>query len=103
TYPILQELMSLDISQCLVDIGKILVAYKSDDRGQFVVDFVQQELAEAVSWQQPSRAEATDVVLYGFGRIGRLLARLLIEKAGGGKGLRLIAIVVCDGGSDVLQ
>ena len=27
---------------------------------------------------------ARDVVLYGFGRIGRLLARLLIEKAGSG-------------------
>ena len=38
-----------------------------------------------------------DVVLYGFGRIGRLLARLLIEKAGGGNGLRLRAIVVRKG------
>jgi len=34
------------------------------------------------------------VVLYGFGRIGRLLARLLIEKTGGGDCLRLRAIVV---------
>ena len=33
-----------------------------------------------------------DVVLYGFGRIGRLLARLLIEKAGSGNGLRLRAV-----------
>ena len=33
-------------------------------------------------------------MLYGFGRIGRLLARILIEKAGGGHGLRLRAIVV---------
>jgi glyceraldehyde 3-phosphate dehydrogenase len=39
----------------------------------------------------------TDVVLYGFGRIGRLLARILIEKTGGGDGLRLRAIVVRKG------
>ena len=35
-----------------------------------------------------------DVVLYGFGRIGRLMARILIEKADGGDCLRLRAIVV---------
>jgi len=38
-------------------------------------------------------------VLYGFGRIGRLLARLLIEKTGGGETLRLRAIVVRQGGA----
>ena len=37
---------------------------------------------------------ARDVVLFGFGRIGRLLARLLIEKTGTGSKLRLRAIVV---------
>jgi len=103
TYPVLQELMKLDVSQCQVDIGKIAVAYKKDNRGQSIAEFVQQELAEASASQQPAREEATDVVLYGFGRIGRLLARLLIEKAGGGKGLRLKAIVVRKGGDDDLQ
>uniref|UniRef100_A0AAV1UCB5 Glyceraldehyde 3-phosphate dehydrogenase NAD(P) binding domain-containing protein n=1 Tax=Peronospora matthiolae TaxID=2874970 RepID=A0AAV1UCB5_9STRA len=38
-----------------------------------------------------------DVVLYGFGRIGRLLARLLIEKSGPGVKLMLRAIVVRKG------
>jgi glyceraldehyde 3-phosphate dehydrogenase len=33
-------------------------------------------------------------VLYGFGRIGRMLARLIIEQTGSGQGLRLRAIVV---------
>lgn len=37
-----------------------------------------------------------DIVLYGFGRIGRLLARELISKVGGGKQLRLRAIVTRD-------
>jgi glyceraldehyde-3-phosphate dehydrogenase/erythrose-4-phosphate dehydrogenase len=45
-----------------------------------------------------------DVVLYGFGRIGRLLARLLIEKTGGGdKYLRLRAIVVRKSSDDDLS
>ncbi|TDH67529.1 hypothetical protein CCR75_000040 [Bremia lactucae] len=38
-----------------------------------------------------------DVILYGFGRIGRLLARLLIEKSGPGVKLMLRAIVVRQG------
>ena len=40
--------------------------------------------------------------LYGFGRIGRLLARILIEKTGGGDGLRLRAIVVRKGAENDL-
>ena len=40
----------------------------------------------------------TKVAINGFGRIGRLVARLLIEKAGSGNGLRLRAIVVRQGG-----
>jgi len=42
-------------------------------------------------------------VLYGFGRIGRILARLLIEKVGSGNGLRLKAIVVRESGKGDLQ
>ena len=41
-----------------------------------------------------SAEHPTDVVLFGFGRIGRMLARLIIEQTGSGQGLRLRAIVV---------
>ncbi len=44
-----------------------------------------------------------DVVLYGFGRIGRLLARILIEKSGSGEKLRLRAVVVRKGGAEDLE
>jgi len=37
--------------------------------------------------------------LYGFGRIGRLLARLLIERTGGGNKMRLRAIVLRNSGA----
>ncbi|OAV01929.1 MULTISPECIES: glyceraldehyde-3-phosphate dehydrogenase [Moraxella] len=41
-----------------------------------------------------SQAKATDVVLYGFGRIGRILARLLMSRPASESGLQLKAIVV---------
>jgi glyceraldehyde 3-phosphate dehydrogenase len=44
-----------------------------------------------------SPADGADVVLYGFGRIGRLLARILIGQAENPRGLRLRAIVVRKG------
>ena len=40
--------------------------------------------------------EPKDVVLYGFGRIGRLLAREMMCKIGKGEQLRLRAIVTRD-------
>lgn len=93
TLPILTEVAKLDLAPCRVDIGKLTVAYRADNRGQSVADYVRQELGQAIT-ETPVRPVATDVVLYGFGRIGRILARLLIEKAGSGDGLRLRAIVV---------
>ena len=47
--------------------------------------------------------ETKDVVLYGFGRIGRLLARLLIERAGPNAKLNLRAIVIRPGKEDDLE
>ncbi|MCL4130770.1 UNVERIFIED_CONTAM: hypothetical protein GTU68_025756 [Idotea baltica] len=38
--------------------------------------------------------DSHDVVLYGFGRIGRILARLLIDRTGTGAKLRLRGVVV---------
>jgi glyceraldehyde 3-phosphate dehydrogenase len=58
--------------------------------------FLRHELGEIIDGFQPggNKGEPQDVVLYGFGRIGRLLARVMVEKAGGGNLLRLRAIVV---------
>ena len=44
-----------------------------------------------------------DVVLYGFGRIGRLAARELIKQAGKGQQLRLRAIVTRDDSPESLK
>ena len=43
------------------------------------------------------------MVLYGFGRIGRLLTRILIDRTGSGEKLRLKAIVLRPSGKDDLK
>lgn len=53
-----------------------------------------QAVPEASGAQTSAGAKPRDVVLYGFGRIGRLVARVLIEKTGAGSKMVLRAIVV---------
>ncbi|MGW0734923.1 glyceraldehyde-3-phosphate dehydrogenase [Streptomyces sp. NPDC002851] len=98
TLPFLQALTTLDLGPSQIDIGLLAETYKADDRGLSVADFTADAVAGATGAHKIERREGRDVVLYGFGRIGRLVARLLIEKAGSGNGLRLRAIVVRGGG-----
>ncbi|PSW03789.1 glyceraldehyde-3-phosphate dehydrogenase [Photobacterium lipolyticum] len=96
TLPVIKALTELDLSPCRVDIGQLAYAYwKDQDEERGLNDFLQTALTESLSSTQS--VEPRDVVLYGFGRIGRLLARLLIEKSGPGYPLRLRAVVVRGG------
>ncbi|MFD5393845.1 glyceraldehyde-3-phosphate dehydrogenase [Streptomyces sp. NPDC127097] len=95
TMPFLQALTTLDLGPSQIDLGMLAATYKKDDRGLSVAEFTAEAVAGATGDNKIERREPRDVVLYGFGRIGRLVARLLIEKAGG---LRLRAIVVRGGG-----
>ena len=91
TFPILEALMKVEnIGSAEVDIGKLAVEYQNQggDVDAFVANAVASILGNATS-EQPK-----DVVLYGFGRIGRILARLIISQSGLGRGLSLKAIVV---------
>ncbi|OEU98049.1 MULTISPECIES: glyceraldehyde-3-phosphate dehydrogenase [Streptomyces] len=94
TLPFLQALTALDLGPSQIDIGMLAATYRNDDRGLSVAEFTAQAVAGATGADKIERRASRDVVLYGFGRIGRLLARLLIEKAGSGNGLRLRAVVV---------
>ena len=97
TYPVLNALSGLDLGAAHIDVGRMAVAYEEvKSSGISVEDYVKQEVADLVGVSDEEH-EPTDVVLYGFGRIGRLMARLLIEKTGGGENLRLKAIVVRPG------
>lgn len=95
TYPILKSMVALNLGPAHVDVGKLGVMFKRQGGGD-VEAFLRKELGEIIDGYQPgaSTGEPQDVVLYGFGRIGRLLARVMVEKAGGGNLLRLRAIVV---------
>ncbi|MEU9239476.1 glyceraldehyde-3-phosphate dehydrogenase [Streptomyces shenzhenensis] len=104
TMPFLQALTTLDLGPSQIDIGMLAATYKADDRGLSVTAFTAEAVAGATGANKIDRREPRDVVLYGFGRIGRLVARLLIEKAGSGNGLRLRAIVVRGaGGEDIVK
>jgi glyceraldehyde 3-phosphate dehydrogenase len=100
TYPLLQALTEMDVAQAHIDLGKLAVKYRTEGNGKDVKEFLADELASLNG--EAGDSENRDVVLYGFGRIGRLLARILIEKEGGGNGLRLRAIVVRRGKGDDL-
>ncbi|MEJ2763651.1 glyceraldehyde-3-phosphate dehydrogenase [Photobacterium sp. MCCC 1A19761] len=100
TLPLVQALTEMDLSPCRVDVGRLAHDYwsKNEDENN-LTDYLQTALAESLS--SSLSLESRDVVLYGFGRIGRLLARLLIDKSGQGYPLRLRAIVVRGKGGDL--
>ncbi|WDF32039.1 glyceraldehyde-3-phosphate dehydrogenase [Arthrobacter agilis] len=102
TAPLLRLLTELDLGAAAIDLGRLRLAYDTCDDGRSLEEFVRAELAGIVGQGGRDERTSTDVVLYGFGRIGRLVARLLIEKAGGGHGLRLRAVVVRRGSDNDL-
>lgn len=99
TFPILEALTKLNLGPAHIDIGKLATKFKNEQASD-VDEFVRAEVADTLDPAAGSVAPPKDIVLYGFGRIGRLLARILIEKAGGGAALRLKAIVVRPGGAE---
>ncbi len=99
---ILKTMSELKLGAASVDLGKMASKFKAEGNGRSVEQFVQDELATVAGQQGVNQRKGTDVVLYGFGRIGRLLARILVEKTGGGDGLRLRAIVVRKGAENDL-
>ena len=102
TFPILKTMGELKLGAASVDLGKMVAKFKAEGAGRSIEQFTKDVLADVAGKQNGAGREGTDVVLYGFGRIGRLLARILIEKTGGGDGLRLRAIVVRKGASNDL-
>lgn len=86
-----RELLSLDLAPSKIDIGKLTFEFKASGEkdakawlGNHLKGFIGQDKRQL---------EPRDVVLYGFGRIGRIAARELVKQAGKGQQLRLRAIV----------
>lgn len=100
TVEIARAIESLDLPPSRIDIGKLTYEYHlEDDKYNDAIAFVLDKLKDA---KQSKNIQPKDVVLYGFGRIGRLLAREMMSKIGKGTQLRLRAIVVRDKNDAVL-
>ncbi|MEN8124329.1 MAG: glyceraldehyde-3-phosphate dehydrogenase [Bacteroidota bacterium] len=86
---IAKAISKIDLPPSKIDIGKLAYEYYNEGDGDYY-SFVSNKLKDA---KNANSFKPKEVVLYGFGRIGRLLARELTSKTGKGKQLRLRAIV----------
>ena len=83
-----------DLPASKIDLGKLGLEWENQaDQFEQIDDFVRYQLRDFVG-APPRYNSPKDVVLYGFGRIGRLAARRIIETTGRGEQLRLKAIVL---------
>lgn len=88
---IAQAISKLNIPTAKLDIGKLTYEYHMEDQKYGnATAFISAKLKES---KNNNVIEPKDVVLYGFGRIGRLVARELMTRTGSGSQLRLRAIV----------
>ena len=94
TYQVIVALSELALGPAEIDIGIIAAAYLFDSRELSIEEFVKESVEDLIGKKGSILESAQDVILYGFGRIGRLLTRMLVEDSGGGDNLRLRAIVV---------
>ena len=86
------EMLNMDLAPSKIDIG-LLTAEYIESGANDANAFLSEKLSHIVGFDFDAN-KAKDVILYGFGRIGRLAARELIKQAGKGQQLRLKAIVV---------
>lgn len=97
SWPIVEALSNMQLAPAQIDVGKLAFdfhygkAVDNNDLGAYLRDALRDII------DRKDEHEPQDVVLYGFGRIGRLLARLMIERQGKSNKLRLRAIVVRGG------
>ena len=101
TLPLVQALTELDLGASTIDIARLNAKYRTSGASD-LESFLREELDGIVGKKGQGQAEPRDVVLYGFGRIGRLLARILVGRASSATGLRLRAIVVRKGAENDL-
>ncbi len=88
---IAEELLEMETPPAKIDLGKLTHEFQNEsDKYEDVNDFL---VSKLIGIEYHCHITPKDVVLYGFGRIGRLLARELMTKTGKGNQLRLRAIV----------
>jgi glyceraldehyde 3-phosphate dehydrogenase len=98
-----RAIAKLDLAPSRIDLGRLASEWLQE-KGNFsgYDDFVTTKLKDFIGLEKKV-LKPRDVVLYGFGRIGRLAARLLIEHSGSGHQLRLKGIVTREHAGDDLE
>jgi glyceraldehyde 3-phosphate dehydrogenase len=91
TLAIVETLSGLEVSPCKVDVARVRAQFEGSALSS-MRDYLLSSIPVGVV--NGAAEQRTDVVLYGFGRIGRLVARIILGHGGNGRGLRLRAIVV---------
>ena len=98
TYPILQHISTLELQDCEIDIGEIAVRcpffddIKNDSSK--IPKYINSELKSVINVDSKRPKVPANIVLYGFGRIGRLVTRMMTQTTGPGNYFRLKAIVI---------
>jgi glyceraldehyde 3-phosphate dehydrogenase len=97
-----KAMCALDLAPSKIDIGRLEDEWQKESANfSSILAFLEIKLAAYIG-KDKINLIPKDVVLYGFGRIGRLAARILTEQVGVGGQLRLKAIVVRKNGDDDL-
>jgi glyceraldehyde 3-phosphate dehydrogenase len=93
TLMLAREISKLDLAPSRIDLGRLSAEWLAEKKNyKTATDFVGDKLRNFIG-KGKRVLVPKDVVLYGFGRIGRLLMRELISQAGKGEQLRLRAVV----------
>ncbi len=103
--------ISVDLARIITEMGlapsRIDIGVLGDhwltekDNYANIEEFVGDKLGDFVG-KHKRRLDPRDVILYGFGRIGRLAARELVTQTGKGEQLRLKAIVTRDNSDNAI-
>lgn len=103
TAAIAEEITKMDLAPAKIDIGRLAAEYRDQKRDfASVADFVESKIGNFSKGKNQS-FEPRDVVLFGFGRIGRLAARELVKQFGKGQQLRLRAIVTRENDEETIR
>lgn len=92
SFEMMQIIADMDLGPCRVDLGALCHEYIQAHSAVDMKTYLHNELDCCVG--EKLDEESRDIVLYGFGRIGRILARLLIDRTGSGSKMRLRGVVV---------
>ena len=93
TSKVLECLDEIDLGPCQLDIGILAAGYMFDSKDLSLEEFIKEQVKDVIGLHSPILDKSQDLVLYGFGRIGRLFTRLLLEDTGAGETLCLKAVV----------